>query len=145
MSSAVDTNVLVYAANEQAPEHAAAGKRLHRLAECPALVNVLWPTLLGFLRIATHPKISPSPLSPAQAAVSIGSLISRPHVRAVGEGKRFWASYEQVAGQSPPRGKAVRDVLLVALMREHEISRIYSRDRRLRRFDTIRVIDPFST
>lgn len=144
MSSTVDTNVLVYAANEQAPEHAAARELLHRLAAGPALAYVLWPTLLGFLRIATHPKIFSSPLTPAQAAASVESLISRPHVRAVGEGEGFWANYQQVASESPPRGNAVPDVHLVALMRQHGISRIYSRDRGLRRFDGITVIDPFS-
>jgi toxin-antitoxin system PIN domain toxin len=145
MSSTVDANVLVYAANERAPEQAAARDLLDRLAAGPALVYFLWPTLLGFLRIATHPKIFPYPLSPAQAADSIESLITRPHVRAVGEGERFWANYRRVASQSPPRGNAVPDVHLVALMRLHGVSTIYSRDRGLRRFDGITVVDPFAT
>ena len=144
MSWTVDTHVLVYATNEYAPEQAAARALLERLAAGPDLVYILWPTVLGFLRIATHPRIFPSPVTPAQATASIESLISRPHVRTVGEGDHFWAQYQRVAAESPPRGNAVPDVHLVALMRLHGISTIYSRDRGLRRFDGIRVVDPFA-
>jgi uncharacterized protein len=145
MSQTVDANVLVYAANEDAPEQAAARELLGRLAKGPALAYFLWPALLGFLRIATHPRIFPTPLSPQQAAASVESLISRPHVRTVGEGDRFWSNYQRVSTESPPRGNAVPDVHLVALMREHGISTIFSRDRGLRRFDGITVIDPFTS
>lgn len=144
MSQTVDANVLVYAANEAAPEQDAARALLEVLAAGPTLVYFLWPTLLGFLRIATHPSIFTSPLSPDEAAASVESLIARPHVRTVGEGGRFWASYSSVAVQSPARGNAVPDIHLVALMRQHGISTIFSRDRGLRRFDGVTVIDPFA-
>ncbi len=144
MSQTVDANVLVYAANDSAPEQRHARELVERLAAGPALVYLLWPTLLGFLRIATHPSIFASPLTPDEAVDNVESLIGRPHVRTVGEGAAFWPSFRSVAVESPIRGNGVPDAHLVALMREHGVSTIFSRDRGFRRFDGIRVVDPFA-
>lgn len=144
MSQTVDANILVYAANDAAPEQRVARELLERLAAGPALVYMLWPTLLGFLRIATHPSIFASPLTPDEAAANIESLIERPNVRTVGEGASFWSSFRSVAAESPTRGNAVPDAHLVALMREHGVATIFSRDRGFRRFDGITVVDPYA-
>jgi len=67
-------------------------------------------------------------------------LLARPHIRAAGEGERFWSLYQSEGGKA--RGKAVADTQLVALMREHGVATIYTRDRGFRRFDGITVRDP---
>jgi len=67
-------------------------------------------------------------------------LLARPHIRVAGEGERFWSLYRSEGGKA--RGKAVADTQLVALMREHGVATIYTRDRGFRRFDGITVRDP---
>lgn len=143
MSVTIDTNVLVYASNVDASEHERAVELVESLAAGPSLVVLLWPTLLGYLRIATHPSIFPSPLSHAAASANIDALLIRPHIRALGEMEGFWESYLLVADDVTLRGNLVSDAHLVALMRQHGVSRIWSHDRDLRKFDGITVSDPF--
>lgn len=144
MSATVDTNVLLYASNADAAEHDRATALLEHLAAGPALVVLLWPTLLGYLRLATHPAVFAAPLTAAEAEHNIEGLLALPHVRAVGETDRFWPIYRKVAGEVAPRGNLVPDAHLVTLMHLHGVSRIWSRDRDLRRFDGITVADPFA-
>lgn len=143
MTQTVDTNVLLSASNAGADEHERARLLLEHLAAGPSIVVLLWPTILGYLRIATHPSIFPNPLSPAAAMGNIDALLRSPTVRAVGETDGFWRELQSVAGPIRPRGNLVPDAHLVALMRQHGVSTIWSRDRDFRKFDGIRVNDPF--
>jgi uncharacterized protein len=71
-------------------------------------------------------------------------LIERPHVRTCGEIEGFWESYRHVTEGVHVRGNLVLDAHLVALMHQHGVSTMWSRDRDLRKFDGITVRDPFS-
>jgi toxin-antitoxin system PIN domain toxin len=143
MSVTVDTNILVYASNESDSSHDAARSLLSRLAVGSEVLYLFWPSLLGYLRIVTHPAILPRPLSPASAAQNVEQLIGLPHVRVPGEMLGFWEHYLAVSG-TRARGNDVPDAHLAALMRQHEVRVIYTRDRDFRRFDGIDVRDPTS-
>ena len=143
MSQTVDTNVLVYASNAAAPEQVRAKELLDHLASGPELVYLMWPTVLSYLRLVTHPAIFAAPLSHAEATANVASLLVRPHVRAVGEVDGFWQTYLQVTAEVSTRGNLVPDAHLVALMIQHGVTTIWSRDRDLRKFDGITVLDPF--
>jgi toxin-antitoxin system PIN domain toxin len=142
MSATVDTNVLVYASNSDDPLHDRAVELVRRLAEGPELVYLFWPVLLGYLRIVTHPGILSKPLSPTIAMRNVEALLDRPHVRAPGEADGFWSVFRSTAGERP-RGNDVPDAHLAALMRQHGVRLIYTRDRDFRRFDGIDARDPF--
>jgi toxin-antitoxin system PIN domain toxin len=143
MSATVDANVLVYASNEADPVHARARALIDNLAAGPDLVYLFWPVLMGYLRIVTHPAILPRPLPPNAAIGNVTALLSLRHVRAPGEADAFWDIYRATAGDHT-RGNAVPDAHLAALMRQHGVTTIYTRDRDYRRFDGIHVQDPFS-
>lgn len=141
MSVTIDTNVLVYASNADDPNHEPARALVERLAAGPEIVYLFWPVLLGYLRIVTHPGILPNPLSPAIAMRNVEALLDRPHVRAPGEADGFWPVFRAIA-TPPARGNDVPDTHLGALMRQHGVRLIWSRDRAFRRFDGIDVRDP---
>ena len=143
MTTTVDTNVLVYASDTGAAEHERAQALLEHLAAGPDLVVLLWPTLLGYLRIVTHPSICDAPLPFDVARGNLDALLSLPHVRAAGETAEFWSAFSRVTTDVPVRGNLVPDAQVVALMRTHGVHHIWSRDRDLRRFDAITVSDPF--
>jgi uncharacterized protein len=143
LSATVDTNVLLYASNGDDPLHARARELLERLAGGPDLLYLFWPTIMGFLRIATHPSIFPSPASPEQAMTGVSALLERPTVRTEAEEAGFWETYRATAG-SDTRGNHVPDAHLVALMRRHGVAVIYTRDRDFRRYDGIEARDPFA-
>lgn len=144
MSQTVDTNVLVYATHSASPFHGRARELVEHLVAGPSLAYILWPAILGYLRIVTHPSILRRPLSAEEAMSNVEALLAPSHVRVVGESDGFWASFAAVAADVKPRGNDVRDVHLVALMREHGVSTIWSHDRDFRRFRGITVKDPFS-
>lgn len=144
MTTTVDTNVLVYASDTGAPEHERAQALLEHLAAGPDLVVLLWPTLLGYLRIVTHPSICDAPLPFEVARGNVDALLSLPHVRAAGETAEFWSAFGRVTADVPVRGNLVPDAQVVTLMRTHGVHHIWSRDRDLRRFDAITVSDPFA-
>jgi uncharacterized protein len=143
MSVTVDANVLVYASNAADPAFPAAKTLLERLAAGPDLVYLFWPTVMGYLRIVTHPAILPRPLTFAEASSNVSSLLSRPHIRTAGETAGFWGLYLTTAsGQS--RGNDIPDAHLVTLMRQYGVETIYTRDRDFRRYEGIAVRDPFA-
>ena len=141
MSATVDANILIYASNTADPAHDRARALMDRLAEGPEILYLFWPALLGYLRVVTHPGILPSQLAPREAQRNVEALIDRPHVRAVGEIEGFWPLFRSAAGLQA-RGNDIPDAHLVALMRQHGVRLIYSRDRGFRRFDGIEVRDP---
>jgi uncharacterized protein len=143
MSATVDANILVYASNESDPAHARARAVVERLAAGPDLVYLFWPAIMGYLRIVTHPSILPRPLSFAEAAANISALLERSHVRSPGEAEGFWELYCATAGEQV-RADDVPDAHLAALMHQHGVGTIYSRDRGFRRFDGIRAHDPIT-
>lgn len=144
MSQTVDTNVLVYATHEASPFHERARALVGHLVAGPGLAYLLWPAVLGYLRIVTHPAILETPLSSEEATSNVEALLAPSHVRTAGESDGFWPSFRAVASDVRPRGNLVPDAHLVALMREHGVSTLWSHDRDLRKFRGITVRDPFS-
>jgi uncharacterized protein len=141
MSFTVDVNVLVYASNEEVPEYERAFGVIEGILRGPQLTTLFWPVLTGYLRIVTHPAILPSPLTAAQAEANVDALVRAPSVRIVGEGAQFWSCYQRVGGL---RGNGVPDAVIVALMHEHGVATILSRDRDFRKYPGIAVRDPFA-
>lgn len=143
MSATVDTNILIYASNKVDPVHDRAKDLIASLAAGPDLIYLFWPVLLGFLRLVTHPSILPRPLAPEEAMANVAALLERPHVRAPGEIEGFWDMF-RATSQGRARGNGVPDAHLAALMRQHGVRIIFTRDRGFRRFDGIDVRDPFA-
>lgn len=142
MSASIDSNILVYASNDRDERAAQARDLVRRLANGPDILYLFWPTILGYLRIVTHPAILRSPLTPPEATGNMERLLSRPHVRTPGEAATFWRLFRE-SGGSTARGNAVPDTHLAALMRENGVRILYTRDRGFRRFDFLDVRDPF--
>jgi toxin-antitoxin system PIN domain toxin len=63
----VDANLLLYAANRDAPEHKVARSWLDAHLGGTARVGLPWPSLLGFVRIASNPTIFQHPVTPGAA------------------------------------------------------------------------------
>jgi len=143
MTATLDANILVYASNEAQPVHSQAKSLVEKLANGPELVYLFWPTIMGYLRIVTHPAILPQPCTVGQASANIAMLLSQPHVRTQSEGEGFWDLFLGSLAGDQVRGNGIPDAHLVTLMRQHGVRTIYTRDRDFRRFPDIEVRDPF--
>ena len=144
MSFAIDANLLLYASDDESPLHARAMELIDEIALGPELVYLFWPVAMAYLRIATHSAVFARPLSHADARANLEALLALPHLQAVGEGERFWGHFLDVADDRRPVGNLVPDAHLVALMLEHGVRTIWTRDRDFRAFAGIRVHDPFT-
>ncbi|MEP6468646.1 MAG: TA system VapC family ribonuclease toxin [Chloroflexota bacterium] len=144
MSFAIDANLLLYASDEESPWHEQAVARLDEVALGPEIVHLFWPTVMAYLRIATHPAVFARPLSHADARANMQSLLELPHVQTSGEQDAFWRRFTEVADDVVPTGNLVSDAHLVALMMENGVRTILTRDRDYRKFRGLTVRDPFA-
>jgi toxin-antitoxin system PIN domain toxin len=145
MSFAIDANLLLYASDKDSPWYEAAVRRLDEVALGPEIVHLFWPTVMAYLRIATHPAVFARPLSHADARANIQALLDQPHVQTSGERDAFWRRFAEVSDDLAPTGNLVPDAHLVALMLENGVRTIMTRDRDYRKFRGITVRDPFAT
>ncbi len=144
MSFALDVNILLHASDAASPLHARAHQFLGVCAAGDEIVYLAWPTIMGYLRSATHSAIFEKPLSPEQALGNIDGLLALPHVRALGEAEGFWGAFRQAAADMPARGNALPDMHLATILRQHGIDRICTHDRDFRRFPFLKVTDPLA-
>jgi len=143
MSATVDTNILVYASDRRSSQHTRAVELVTSLVSGRSLVYLLWPVIMGYLRIATNSRIFPEPLTPKEATANIADLLRAPHIRTVSESADFFEAYSAISSRVSPRGKLVPDAHIVSLMHQHGIDTIWSGDRDFRKFDGIEVRNPF--
>jgi uncharacterized protein len=143
LSLTLDANVLLYASDETSEHHVRARAFLDSVAAGDDLVYLFWPTVMAYLRIATHPAIFERPLPPADATANIDRLLGLPHVQTAGERERFWPSFRRAARAADARANLVPDAHVVALMIENGVRTIWTRDRDYRRFSEIESRDPF--
>jgi toxin-antitoxin system PIN domain toxin len=144
VSTALDANLLLYASDQASPFRQRANELLAELAAGPAIVYLLWPTVMAYLRLSTHPSVFAHPLSPEEASTNIERLLRLPHVQGPGEQEGFWDVYLGVASDVDARGNLVPDAHLVALMIQNGVRTIWTHDRDYRKFTGIEVRDPFA-
>ena len=144
MSYSLDVNVLLYASDQSSDRHLPARRFVETCAAGPEILCLTWPTLMSYLRIATHLRVFSAPLSPDEALGNVSALIGLPHVRTVSELDGFVEAYKQVAGETPVRGNLVPDAHVATILFQHGVRTLYSNDRDFRKFQSVDLRDPFS-
>ncbi len=144
MSYSIDANLLLYAANIDAREHATAVRFLKHRAKETDLLCMTWPALMAFQRIATHSSIFTNPLSPAQAWKNIRSLLALPRARVVTEMDGFAEDYAACTRGLNIRGNLVPDAHIATILRQHGVTRMYTADSDFRKFDFLEVVNPLA-
>jgi len=139
----IDTNVFVFAANEDSPEHGACARRLNLLRSGMAPCYVTWGILYEFARVVSHPRIFRRPWSSPRAWSFVEELLAQGKIRPLLHGPRHGQFAAAISAEIPQlRGNLLFDAHTVALMREHGIRRIWTRDADFYRFPGIEVLDP---
>ena len=141
----VDTNVLVYAANRNAPEHHACRSLVERCRNSALPWRVTWGVLYEFLRVVTHPRVFETPWSVTEAWAFVEALCASPSLRVLSETERHQEVLSEVLREVPAvAGNFLHDVHTAAIMREHGVGRIYTRDTGFHRFPFVEAIDPLT-
>ncbi len=143
MSFVVDTNVLVYAANQDAAEHGRCRELLETWRAGRLRWYTSWAVLYEFLRVITHPRVLTRPWDIESALGFVEALLATPSHRVLTETERHAAIAQEVMQHVPGlSGNLLHDFHTAVLMREHGVARICTRDADFRRFPFIEVIDP---
>jgi toxin-antitoxin system PIN domain toxin len=142
VSFSVDVNLLLYASDTASPHHEKAASFLDRCLAETEVMCVAWPTIMGYLRIVTHPAIFANPLRPDEAKRNVEAILRAPHVRVIGEADGFWRVFDDVSRQPVARGNLVPDAHFAAILKLHGVRTLYTNDRDFRRYDFLEVRDP---
>jgi len=141
----VDTNLLLYAVNRDAPEHERALALIETWRRGERSWFVTWSIVYEFLRVSTHPSIFPDPLDLEAAQRWITVLLEGRRSGILVATDRHAAVLEQVVALHPRlRGNLVHDLHIATLMKEHGVLEIRTADADFHQFDFLRVVNPLA-
>lgn len=137
----VDANVLLYAVNRDARQHAPARAWLDAALTKAEPVGFAWIVILAFLRVSTRGGIFPRPLDPSDALDQVRRWLAQPTAVLLHPTTRHLdvlASFVHDAGAA---GNLVSDAHLAALAVEYGAT-VVSFDRDLARFTGVQCEVP---
>lgn len=137
----VDANLLVYAHVASMSQHEAARSWLDRRLNGTAPVALPWPSLLGFARLVTNPRIFQRPLTIAGAWRQIESWLDCPSVNVPAPTERHREVLAPLIMVAAGRSNLVPDAHLAALAIEHGLV-LCSTDGDFARFPGLRWENP---
>lgn len=114
-----DTNVLVYSVNVHSPHHPAASDWLERAFDARAGVAFAWNALIGFVRVTTHPRVMPAPLTVGDATAVVDEWLAHPRAHLIHPGDRHADLFFKLLLQCGTAGNLTNDAHLAALAVEH--------------------------
>jgi toxin-antitoxin system PIN domain toxin len=145
LGGVLDTNLLLYAANADSEENAAAVEFLTRAARSGESWYLTEGICYEFLRVSTHPAVFPRPLSASEAFSFLDALLRQDTILLLSASPRHWEVLRAVlADLHHPAGNLFYDVRTAALMREYGVRKIYTSDRDFLQFEGLDVVDPLA-
>jgi toxin-antitoxin system PIN domain toxin len=139
----VDTNLLVYAADEDFARQREIRKRLREWSSSTETWYVTWSIVYEFLSISTQRSAFAHPLSFSQAWHFIEVLRGVPSFKILLETDRHPEVVRDLASEYPQMsGTRFHDLHIAAVMREHGITDIRTADTDFHQFKFLRVTNP---
>ncbi|MBC7633028.1 TA system VapC family ribonuclease toxin [Aeromicrobium sp.] len=137
----VDANILIYAANTSASSHIRSKAWLETQLNGEARVGLPWPSLLAFMRLTTSMRMSPSPISGAQAWTMVQSWLDSPVAWIPATTQRHVAIFAGLVARYEISGNLIPDAHLAAYAIEHNVP-LASADTDFARFTEVRWLNP---
>ncbi|MDA8027268.1 MAG: PIN domain-containing protein [Actinomycetota bacterium] len=139
----VDANVLIYAVDERSRAHSAARNWLEEVLNGSRRVGLPWQSLLAFVRIVTHPRALPVPLTPAEAWSFVADWLDAPAAWVPQPGRGYSDILARLVIDLDLRGNLVSDAALAALAIEHGLA-VVSADSDFARFPELTWLNPLN-
>lgn len=136
----VDTNILLHAINTDSQDHARCAAAVEALVNGSENWMLSWAIAYEFMRVSTHPRVFPNPLTLAQAHAYLEEWMSSEACTVIAESDhhlRVLGESRQDVGRLT--GNIIHDFHHAVLMREHGIKQILSLDRDFRTFPWIEM------
>jgi hypothetical protein len=140
---AVDTNLLVYAANEDFPGRQRMQRLLAQWSSSGETWYATWSIIYEFLCVVTHRSIFAHPLTFADAWSFIENLQASPSFGTLVETDHHADVVRDLTREYPRMsGNRMHDLHIAALMREHGVVEIRTADIGFHEFKFLRVVNP---
>ena len=139
----VDVNLLIYATNTHSATHASARDWLDRQLSAPYRVGLPWPSLLGFLRLATNARIATRPLTMAAAWRQVAQWLTCEEAWIPLPTERHAEVLGSLLAGPGVQGNLVPDAHLAALAIEHGLT-LCSTDGDFARFPGLKWSNPLA-
>ncbi len=140
----VDVNVLLYAVNEDVDEHEALRQWWEEVLNGDESVGLSWTVMSGFLRISTHPKVYPSPMSVEEALAKVDAWLATELVTVITEKPDHWRVLRKLLASTGTAGNLTTDAHLAALAITHDAT-LASCDNDFARFADLRWENPLQS
>jgi hypothetical protein len=139
----LDANLLIYSYQTSSPFHEATQKWFNRIVATEPAIGLPWISLLAFLRITTHPRLS-LPGAFELAVTVVDDWLALPNVQLVQPGQRHWSILKRISVDGQARGALLTDAALAALAIEYGAT-LCSNDRGFTRFPGLQILNPLAT
>lgn len=138
-----DINLLVYAYNSDAPDHAVARTWWETCLSETRPVGLPWVVMLGYLRLMTSRNVLVDPFRPEEALGHLRSWLERPHAEILHPGSRHLDLLDALMAEAGAAGPLTTDIHLAALAIEHQ-AELHSNDSDFSRFSGLRWVNPLA-
>ena len=122
----VDANILVYAVNAAAPQHAASRSLLEAALDPAVSLYVTSQIICEFYSLITNPKRTAMAWSSVEAVQLISELLASPGLKVLPAPAQAVAGLIELLKRSAVTGSDVFDLQIVATMQANNIRRIYT-------------------
>ncbi len=140
----VDANILIYAANRDAPEASRALELLEGYGNGDEPWYLTWGVIYEFFRVVTHRTIR-RPLTASEGWNFLSDFMAAPTLSILEPTARHFDVLREVIDEVPDlSGNLMFDLRTAVLMREHGIRRIVTHDGDFARFPFLEVVDPLA-
>ena len=137
-----DTNLLVYAYNNEVSQHTAARQWWEKLVAGNEIVGIPWVVSTGFVRVMTLRNVLSSPISTAEAVGHVQEWFQHEHIMPVNPEDDHLLHLHQVLQVAGRGGNLVPDAHIAAIAMEHEAEVHTYNTRDFARFPGLRWRNP---
>jgi toxin-antitoxin system PIN domain toxin len=138
-----DINLILYATISGFPEHARARRWWEDLLSSDVAVGLTGPTLFGFIRISTNPRVFDQPLAVDAALRHVEEWLEQPPVRFLLPGPRHLEIAFRLLRHLGTAANLTTDVQLAAHAIESQ-AEVHSNDGEFARFPELRWTNPLA-
>ena len=136
-----DANLLLYAYNSAAANHARARQCVEDVFSGTEAVGLPWQTVSAFLRIITNRQLVGDRFSMEEAAAVVEEWAAIPGVHLLAPGHRHWSFFRRMLLEGQASGPLATDAELAALTMENG-GVLYTTDRDFTRFPGLKWVNP---
>jgi len=122
----LDANVLAYAINADAPQHAPAGNLLEAARNPSTSLYVTSQILCEFYSIITNVRRFPKAVSAAEAVRILSTILALPGLHILPMPSQVVAGWIHLLGRHAVEGAGVFDLQIIATMLASGVQRIYT-------------------